>query len=123
MLGISCENALLNSAEAEISLDQEIRTVLLDSSISVGEVVTFVCSVFGSPRHPNATWEYIGPGRTTPMPLPDSITPIVTEISSTNLTSAITIQNVQFGNRGTYRCSAGNGLYDDVRLVVAGMMD
>lgn len=112
---------LVNSAQAEVSVDQEIRAFVLDSSASVGDNVTFVCSVFGSPQHPNATWEYIAPDRTTPVPLPDSITPVVTEISSTNLTSAITIQGVRFGDRGTYRCSTGTGLYDDVRLVVAGM--
>ena len=101
-----------------MNIDQDIQTVILDSSTSVGGNVTFVCSVFGAPRYPNPTWQYIGPDGTA-MPLPDSITPVVTEINMTNLRSSINIQGVRFRNRGMYRCSAGE-IYDVVRLVVAG---
>ena len=106
--------------EAELAIDQDIVTVVLNSSTSTGDDVTFVCSVFGSPYHPNATWQYIGPGGSEPMPLPEEIVPVENEISETNLTSTITIQDVRFMRRGIYRCTTGAGLSDDVRLVVAG---
>ena len=107
-------------AQAELAVDQEIVAVVLNSSTSTGGYVTFVCSVFGSPYHPNATWQYIGPGGSDPEPLPDGIVPVENEISETNLTSTITIQDVRFMNRGIYRCTTGTGLSDDVQLVVAG---
>ena len=110
---------LFTLAQAELAIDQDIVPVVLNSSQSTGGDVTFVCSVFGSPFHPNATWQYIGPGGSDPVPLPDGIQPVENEISETNLTSAITIQAVRFMDRGTYRCT-GMGLSDDVRLVVAG---
>ena len=106
--------------QAELAIDQEIASVVLNSSTSTGGDVTFVCSVFGFPSHPNATWQYIGPDGSDPVSLPDSIVPVENEISATNLTSTITIQDVQFMNRGTYRCTTGTGLSDDVQLVVAG---
>ena len=111
---------MFSVGQAEIAIDQEIVAVVLNSPTSTGDDVTFVCSVFGSPYHPNATWQYIGPGGSDSLDLPDSITPVETEISATNLTSTITIQDVQFSSRGVYRCTTGTGLYDDVRLVVAG---
>ncbi len=94
--------------------------VVLNASTSYGDDITFVCSVFGSPYRPNATWQYIGPGGADPVPLPEGIEPVENEISETNLTSTITIQNVRFMNRGIYRCTTGADLYDDARLVVAG---
>ena len=111
---------LFASAPPEVAIDQMIAAVVLESPTSMGDNITFICSVFGSPRHPNATWEYIGPGESTPVALPNSITPVETEISATNLTSTVTVRGVRFGSRGVYRCSAGQGVYDDVRLVVAG---
>ena len=103
-----------------VNIDRDIQTVILDSATSTGDNVVFTCSVYGAPRHPNAMWTYTRPDGTA-MPLPDSIPPVVTEINTTNLLSTITIQAVQFRNRGTYRCSAGGPeTYDDVRLVVAG---
>ena len=111
---------LFASAPLEVAIDRDIAAVVLESPTSMGDNITFVCSVFGSPRRPNATWEYIGPDESTPVALPDSITPVETEISVTNLTSTITIHRVQFSSRGVYRCSAGQDVYDDVRLVVAG---
>ena len=108
------------AAPAEVSVDQEIRAVVLDSEFSAGGNVTFVCSAFGAPERPVAMWQFIRPGGTTAMPLPESITPVVTEIGSANLTSAITIQDIRFRDRGVYRCSVGTSVYDEVRLVVAG---
>ena len=108
---------LLAAAPPEVAIDRDIAAVVLESPTSMGENITFICSVFGSPR---ATWEYIGPGESIPVALPDSITTVETNISVTNLTSTITIHGVRFSSRGVYRCSAGQGVYDDVRLVVAG---
>ena len=65
-------------------------------------------------------WWYIGPDGASPVPLPDTVTPVTSMINSTSLTSTITIQNVVFSHRGVYRCSTGPDTYDDVRLVVAG---
>ena len=113
---------LLPTAQAELAIDQEIMPIILDSSTSTGGDVTFVCSVFGSPYHPNATWQYIPPDGSDPVALPDGIVPVENEISATNLTSTITIQDVRFMSRGIYRCTTGKGLSDDVQLVVAGEM-
>ena len=105
-----------------VDVDLESRTVVLDSPTADGDDVTFVCSVFASPVLPTVMWQYIGPNGASPVPLPDTITPVSSEINATSLTSTITIQNVQFGHRGVYRCSTGPDTYDDVRLVVAGKL-
>lgn len=115
------KHSSIHVEQAELSIDQEIVAVVLNSSASSGvDDITFVCSVFGSPYHPNATWQYIGPGGSDPVPLPEGIEPVENETSATDFTSTITIQNVRFMNRGTYRCTTGTDLYDDARVVVAG---
>lgn len=92
--------------------------VVLDSPTSMGDNVTFTCSVFGS-SPPAIEWTRVGPDGVS-FPLSDSSIQSDNVISATNMTSTITIPGIQFSDRGVYRCFASQDLYNEIRVVVAG---
>ena len=96
-----------------------------------GQDAVFICSALASPEH-NIFWEFTpDEGNTTNIINTEDMSnstkySIGRSRSDTQLFGQLTVNNVQFEDRGTYRCTAENDLGDvnaTASLTVHGTLD